>query len=132
MKKYFATLISFTFLLMPISVLANDVFLDKTLDKSLKIKTYSPVTYSDNFVKTSLNPVLKIDGYHSTVIHDEFAENNLFKNINSPLQIDFTEKLPEIKNNTPMKISYGSVDVNNFIPVSIKIKKYLSRINRQT
>lgn len=125
MKNLLALFLCMNLYVLPVCAVINDDFVAETLDKNLVITPYSSSFYSDDFIFAYINPDLRLKSYYPTQITDEFAELNLSENSYSKLTVDFDEKIPMLSNSS-VTIDHTSTDVDNLVPVNVRIKEYLS------
>lgn len=122
MKKIIAFLICVNFTFSPAYCEITDEFVNRTLDKSLKISQPENVIIQDTFAEKSLDKNLKIKPVSYSPITDTFAESNKAHGQYSAKIIDFEEIIPTVSNqNTAKKIVL--FDTNNMISIPVRIKK---------
>ena len=107
MKNILILFLILNFSFLPAYSLIEDEFIDKTLDKNLKIK-------NTNYIP----PV------------DEFTQNNLKKNTFSKKEVSFDEKIPTPPKEKTFAKKVAIIDEKDFIPVKVKIKEAFSTKNK--
>ena len=122
MKKILSFIICLGFFCMPAYAEIVDEFVNKTLDKSLKIKPASRIVIADTFADNTLNKNLKPAKYSYKPIKDNFAENNQNKSKYKAIVVNYNENLPQISNKTTAR-KVVVIDNNSMTAVPVRIKK---------
>ena len=127
MKNFIVLSLAFSILILP-AYCVEDIFVENTLDKSLKIKEPQKTSIQDEFVQNSLDKNLKIKSVNYKTISDDFAEKNKAKNFPIIRCGLVEEKLPQInadKRNI-VKKTQVLVDISSQTPIKIAIAQNYS------
>jgi len=127
MKKLLVLVFLINFVSMPVHCFINDDFAEKTLDKNLQVKTHNHTEIEDTFVEKSLDKNLKIKEFqHKNTITDTFAEKNEAKNSKNKPIVVLNEQIPQVDEGKIIHKKIAVIDENDFLKISVKIKKDFS------
>jgi len=129
MKKILVLLLSLNIFLTPAFCFIEDDFVNKSLDKDLKIKKYQPPEIIDDFVNQKLDKNLKIKKYSYSPIIDNFAINNPNRNQTLSKKIELNEIIPPLNKNNIIKKNYNILSEDKQT-IKVKIKENYTTKNK--